>query len=93
MPAIVAWIGSMLLTVAGELAIRSVVSLGVALTAYAVSVSPARSVIADLFSQAGPLADYIGWLGIDVSVTIILSAAAGRAVVDSSKAYFTKRAG
>jgi len=91
MPIIVAWIGRVLLTVAGEVMVRALVGAGIGLVSYQVLITPVRNEIATRLAGAGPLAQYIGFLGIDVAITIVLSAAAGRAVVNNSKAYFTRR--
>jgi hypothetical protein len=92
MPVVIAWIGRLLLTVGGEILIRALIGGGIGLATYAVQVNVIRPLIAARFAAAGPLAAYIGALGIDVFVTIILSALAGRAAVNGSKAFFTKRA-
>jgi hypothetical protein len=92
MPVLVAWIGRLLLTVGGEILIRAFVGAGIGMATYALQVNVVRPLIAARFAAAGPLADYIGFLGIDVAVTIVLSALAGKAAVSGSKAFFTKRA-
>lgn len=92
MPIVVVWIGRMLLTVAGEFLIKALVGSLIGVATYTLVVSPVRSLIAARFQTAGVLADYIGFLGIDVAVTIVLSALAGRAAISSSKAFFVKRA-
>jgi hypothetical protein len=92
MPVLVAWIGRLLLTVGGEILIRALIGGGIGLATYAVQVNVVRPLIASQFSMAGPLAAYIGFFGIDVAITIVLSALAGRAAVNGSKAFFTKRA-
>ena len=93
MPALIAWIGRMLLTYVGEMAVRALVGAGVGIATYKLVVDPAKEQMRTLFQSAGPLVDYVGWLGIDVAVTIVLSAWIGRAAVSASKAFFVKRAG
>lgn len=92
MPAIVVWIGSMLLTVAGEFLIKALVGSAIGVASYTLVINPVRAAIAARFAAAGVLSDYIGFFGIDVAVTIVLSALAGRAAVGSAKAFFVKRA-
>lgn len=92
MPTVVAWIGRMLLLSAGEMVIRGLVGAGVGLASYKFVVTPVRTEIASRFAGAGDLAAYVGWLGIDMAVTIVLSALIGRSAVNASKAFFTKRA-
>ncbi|MBB3228185.1 hypothetical protein FHW69_002820 [Luteibacter sp. Sphag1AF] len=82
----------MLLTVAGEFAIKAMAGAAVGLATYTVVISPVRDLIAQRFAQAGILAEYVGFLGIDVHITIVLSALAGRAWVNSTKSFFTMRA-
>jgi mannose/fructose/N-acetylgalactosamine-specific phosphotransferase system component IID len=82
----------MLLTYVGELAVRALVGAAVGLTTYKFVVSPVRAAIAARFSAAGDLAGYVGYLGIDAAVTIVLSAIVGRMAVNASKAFFVKKA-
>ncbi|BBD80030.1 hypothetical protein ALSL_1373 [Aerosticca soli] len=51
-----------------------------------------RQQIAMRLSVAGDLAQYVGFLGIDTAITIILSAWVGRTAVNSAKAFFVKKA-
>lgn len=92
MPVIVAWIGRMLLTVVGEMAVRALIGASVGLATYKLVVAPVRQAIATRLGGAGDLAGYVGFLGIDVAVTIILSAWIGRTAVSASKAFFVKKA-
>ncbi|MHA6203491.1 DUF2523 family protein [Dyella soli] len=82
----------MLLTVGGEMLIRALVGAGVGIATYAAVVAPVKAQIQARFGAAGDLAQYIGFLGIDVAVTIVLSAWIGRNAVSASKAFFVKRA-
>jgi len=91
MPVLIVWVGRMLLTVAGEMLIKALVGASIGIASYTLVVNPVKAMIAARFAAAGPIADYIGFFGIDAAVTIVLSALAGRAAVDSSKAFFTKR--
>jgi len=92
MPVLVAWIGSMLLTVVGEMAIRALIGAGVGLATHQLVIAPVRAAISARLGAAGAMADYVGFLGIDVAITIVLSAWIGRVAVGASKAFFTKRA-
>jgi len=92
MPVLVAWIGSMLLTTIGEIAIRALIGLGVGLASQKLVIEPVRAAMAAQLGNAGVMVDYIGFLGIDQAITIVLSAWIGRSAVSASKAFFTKRA-
>lgn len=92
MPVIVAWIGRLLLTTIGELAVRALVGASVGLTTYKFVIAPVRQQLAARLGAAGELAGYVGYLGIDVAMTIVLSALAGRLAVGASKAFFVKKA-
>ena len=92
MPVLVAWIGEMLLSVAGQVALSVLVSLGIGIVANKVASGVIDSSgIRAAFGAAGPLLDYIGWFGIDTAITIVLSAWAGRKIVDAAKVSFVKR--
>jgi hypothetical protein len=93
MSAFMMMLGRLLTSLVGEMAIRALLGTGVALATYSLVVQPGREAIRARFAAAGPLVDYVGWLGIDVAVTIILSAWIGRTAVSASKAFFVKRAG
>lgn len=92
MPVVVAWIGTMLLSVVGEMAIRALIGVGVGFATHQLVIEPVREAISARLGSAGVMADYIGFLGIDTAITIVLSAWIGRAAVSASKGFFTKRA-
>lgn len=91
MPVVVAWIGEMLLSVVGRMVISGLVSAGIGFAVHSVfhAVGEAPQIQA-MLAQAGPLADYVSWFGLDTAMTIILSAWAGREVADAAKAYITE---
>lgn len=92
MPVLVAWIGEMLLSVAGQIVLSVLVSVGIGLVAgKAFSGVIDSTGIRAAFGSAGPLLQYIGWFGIDQAITIVLSAWAGRRIVDAAKVSFVKR--
>jgi len=96
MPVFVAWIGEMLLSVVGQMVISALVSVGIGFATQKVgaAVLPGASQIKAALGNAGPIVDYVGWFGIDVAVTIVCSAWAGRAITDSAHAFLVaKRAG
>lgn len=87
MPVFIAWVGEVLLTVVGQMAIRALFAVGIGFAVHAaasgvISTSTMRS----YFAGAGPLLNWMGFFGIDTSMTIILSAWAGRMLTDSLKA-------
>ncbi|WP_126537684.1 DUF2523 family protein [Aerosticca soli] len=92
MPLVMAWIGRVLLSVAGEFVVRAIIGAGVGIATYHFVVAPVRQQIAMRLSVAGDLAQYVGFLGIDTAITIILSAWVGRTAVNSAKAFFVKKA-
>jgi len=96
MPVILVWLGSLLATMAGELAVRALVGTGVGLATYAgttLALDAAKSTIAGRFNALGVLAGYVGFLRIDQAITIIFSAWAGRTAVSAGKAFLVKRRG
>lgn len=93
MPALVAWIGEMLLSVVGRLAVTALLSVGIGLATHAVvKAANFGPRIQALLGNAGVLVDWVGFFGLDQAITIILSALAARAAVSASKAYFTAAA-
>lgn len=92
MPAFFAWLSSVLATFAGELVVRGLVGAGVAFATYKFVVAPVREQITARLGAAGELSHFVGWLGIDVAVTIVLSAWLGRTAVSAGKAFLTRRA-
>lgn len=92
MPIIVAWIGTMLLSVVGQMVLSALVSLGIGL-AVNHAAGPTLSLLSSIsgpMSTSGLMMDYAGWLGIDKFITIIMSAWMGRKIVDSAKVAFMK---
>ena len=91
MPALVVWIGEMLLSVVGQLVISALVSLGIGLaTSTALSYVDIGATIRAEMAGAGPLYAYLGFLRVDTAITIVLSAWAGRMIVSAARVHFTK---
>lgn len=89
MPVVVAWIGRMLLSVAGRMVISGLVAAGIGLaTGAAFSAIGMGDKIRAMLGSAGPLYGWVGFFGLDTAITIILSALAARAAVNAAKAYF-----
>ena len=92
MPVLVAWIGEMLLSTVGQLVLSALVSVGIGFVA-----SKATSGVIDtigikaMLGGAGPLLDYLGWLGVDQAITIVLSAWAGRKITDAARVHFVSK--
>lgn len=97
LPEIMAWLGRVLLTAAGEWLVRMVVGAGLAFATNEVVTSTIlptiRAEISQRFAGAGELVGYIGWFGIDKAVTIILSAWAARFAVNAAKVALVKTGG
>jgi Protein of unknown function (DUF2523) len=92
MPVAIAWIGEMLLSVVGQMVLSALVSLGIGLAVNAGATGVIdSSELQSMLSNAGPLLNWVGFLGIDKAMTIILSAWAGREIVDSAKVHFVAR--
>jgi hypothetical protein len=92
MPVLVAWIGEMLLSVVGQLALSALVSVGIGISAEAVGSGLIdSSSIRTAFGGAGDLIPWIGFCGVDQAITIVLSALAGRAIVNSARAHFVRK--
>jgi len=89
MPVAIAWIGEMLLSVVGQMALSVLVSLGIGMAVNAGASGIIDSTgIQSMMGAAGPLLNWVGFLGIDKAMTIILSAWAGRRIVDAAKVHF-----
>lgn len=94
MPIIVGWIGEMLLTVVGQLALSALISVGIGFAANAgVSGFIDSSSIRSMMGSAGPLLGWVGVFRLDQCMTIILSAWAGRAITDALKVRLTANTG
>jgi hypothetical protein len=92
MPVLVAWIGEMLLSTVGQMALSALVSLGIGFAANKVASGVIDPIgIKSMLGSAGPLVDYIGWFGIDQAITIILSAWAGRKITDAARVHFVSK--
>lgn len=86
MPVVVAWIGEMLLSVVGQMALSALAAVGIGFLSHSVGSAVIDSTgIRTMLGSAGPLVDYMGWIGVDQAVTIVLSAWAGRKLTDSLK--------
>jgi hypothetical protein len=88
MPIVVAWIGEMLLNTIGQMVLSGMVALGIGFL-----VSKGATGVIDMteiqskLAAAGPMLAWIGVLRIDQSITVILSAWAGRAITDAAKTH------
>lgn len=91
MPVLIAWVGRMLATYAGELALRALIGVGLGFATYHFGVTAIKGTITSYLNGGGQIVAYVGWLGIDKAVTIILSAWAGRLAVSAGKAALVKR--
>jgi hypothetical protein len=91
MPVLIAWIGEMLLTLVGQMALRMLIAVGVGFLARTAATGViSTSTMQSYFAGAGPLLNWMGFFGIDTSITIILSAWAGRAITDAMKAVLVQ---
>lgn len=92
MPVLLVWLGEMLMTTVGALALQMLVGVGVGLATYKLAVKPAESMIASYLSGGGDvLVNYVGWLGIDQAITIVFSALIGRTAIGAAKAFIVKK--
>jgi len=90
MPVLIAWIGEMLLTVVGQLAIRMLIAVGVGFLANAAFSGAISSTnIQSMLGGAGPLLNWVGYLRIDQAMTVILSAWSGRMLTNAAKVTLT----
>lgn len=91
MPVIIAWIGEALLSVVGQLALSALVSLGIGMLATsAASGVIDHTQIGAAFSASG-MTQWIGFFGIDKGITIVLSAWAGRKIIDAATVHFVSK--
>jgi hypothetical protein len=89
MPVLVVWLAEMLMSVIGQLALSAIAAVGIGFATRAVGGAvDFGGHIRTVLGQAGPLYDYVIFLGMDQAITIVLSAWAGRKVTDAAKAYF-----
>lgn len=89
MPVFVAWLAKMLVTTAGSMLISALLALGIGFTtSKVVSSLGIGDNIRAMLGQAGFLYDWVGFFGMDVVITIILSAWAGRMAKDALRAHF-----
>lgn len=94
MPVVVGWIGEMLLSVVGQLALSALISVGIGFAANTgVSAVIDSSSIRGMLGAAGPLLGWVAVLRIDQCITIILSAWAGRKITDAMKVRLTANTG
>jgi len=92
MPVFVEWIGKMLMTYVGAMALQALVGLGVGFATYKLAVKPAEAMVSSYLSSAGDvMVNYVGWLGIDQAITIVFSALVGRTAVGAAKAFLVKK--
>jgi len=94
MPVVVAWIGEMLLSVVGQLVLSALVSLGIGMVASKVGggIIDATGIRAAMGNAGAVMMNYAGWFGIDTAITIVLSAWAGRKIVDAARVHFVTKA-
>jgi len=87
MPVILAWLGELIVSSIGAWCISALVSLGVGFAAHAVAsgVIDSSSIMTNLRSTSSLWA-WVSYLKLDVDITVILSAWAGRSITDSVKA-------
>lgn len=89
MPVFVAWIGEVLLSTVGQMALSALVALGIGFVANAgFSGVINSSQLQSMLGAAGPFVNWIGYFQIDTSMTIVLSAWAGRRITDAAKVHF-----
>jgi hypothetical protein len=91
MPVILIWLGELLLTQIGAWAIQALIGVGVGLASYKLVISPVQDAIRDHLASAGPIVGWIGFVGVDVGMTIILSAWAGRMAVGAARVHLSRR--
>lgn len=91
MPVILAWLGELIASSIGAWCLQALIGIGVGLVTYHVAIEPTEALIRNSFSNGGDLVNYIGWLGIDEAVTIVMSALAGRAALGALRAHLVKK--
>lgn len=91
MPVIVAWIGSMLISIVGRMVISALVSVGIGFAVHAIGAhTDVGQIIQAKLMSAGPLWPWIGFFKIDQAMTIVLSALAGREITEAASVYVTQ---
>jgi len=74
----------------GGWTVAALVWLGLSITTYKFGVDGFKSLIANEFSHADFLVNWIGFFGIDQAVTIVLSAIAAKYAAQGAKIALTK---
>ena len=92
MPVVIAWIGEMLLSVVGQMALSALVAVGIGFLANkVVSGVIDHSQIAGYLANSG-VAEWMGFFGVDKAITIYLSAWAGRRITDAARVHLALKA-
>jgi hypothetical protein len=92
-PVFVAWIGEMLLSIVGQMALSALVSVGIGFALSAGFSGVIDSTwLQSMLGQAGPLLGWVGFFQIDRCMTVVLSAWAGRRIVDAARVHLIARA-
>lgn len=95
MPILVAWIGEMLLSTIGQMVLSGLVAAGIGFASHSAvsAVIPGMDEMQAMLGQAGPLLPWIGYFGIDKAMTVVMSAWAGRKIVDAAHVSLVARRG
>ena len=91
MPIVLAWLGELVVSSVGAWALSALVGVGVGFVASkAASGLIDSSSIMTAFRSSSALFAWVTYTKLDVDITIVLSAWAGRAVTDSVKAHLAR---
>lgn len=76
----------------GGFIVSALLWLGISLTTYKFGVQGFKTLIANEFSRADFLVNWMGFFGVDQAITIVLSAIAAKYAAQGAKIALTKRA-
>ena len=92
MPVVIAWLMSALESTAGSIIISALLSLGFSVASYSFGVAPLKSMIANqLAGSGGYFLNILGWLRVDVAITMVLSAYAAKWATRSAVSLIKKK--
>lgn len=92
MPVVIGWLMAALESTAGSIIVSALLSLGLSITTYSFGIGPLRSMIASQLSGSGGyFLNILGWLRVDVAISMILSAYAARWTTRSAMSLIKRK--
>ncbi len=93
MGAFLSWLGAFMESHIGSIVVQLLLSLGISFTTYKFGIQPFQTFIAQqLAGVTGLIAQVIGFLGLGIAMSMILSAIAAKYATRGMKAVLSKKA-